>query len=253
MKFYTSITPFYDDIFPFKPLQKSFVESFIQVKPSLNLLDIGCGTGSLVLNLADKLDTLIGIDPDKEMLRFAQIKALKFKADRRDRLEDLGKWVFLPKGMVDLREEFAPGSFDFILCFGNTLVHLSDIKQLREFLKQAFEILKPGGRLMIQIINYDRIIDKGLKGLPTIENDKLKFERIYDYDPATKVVNFHTILTIKEDDTVIENEIPLLAIRPGHLRAMIREEGYTDLEEYGSFKKDEFQSDSQPFIVVCRK
>ncbi|MCK5821315.1 MAG: class I SAM-dependent methyltransferase [Bacteroidales bacterium] len=253
MKFYTSIADLYDEIFPYNPPQKSFVESFKVHGPNSTLLDVGCGTGSLTLNMAESFETVIGIDPDKEMLEKANLKAMNFKADRRNQLEELGKWVFLQNGMLDLSTEFAPNSFNTILCFGNTIVHLSTLEEVKEFLTQAFEVLKPGGYLMIQIINYDRIIDQGLKGLSTLENENMKFERVYKYDKDPELINFQTKLTVKESGEVIENEIPLLALRPQQLREMMAESGFANLLEFGSFKKEVFSDNSQPFVVVGKK
>lgn len=253
MKFYTSIADLYDEIFPYKPPQKTFVESFKVHGPDSTLLDVGCGTGSLTLNMAESFETVIGIDPDKEMLEKANLKALKFKADRRNQLEELGKWVFLQNGMLDLSTEFAPNSFNAILCFGNTLVHLSTLEEVKEFLVQAFEVLKPGGFLMIQIINYDRIIDQGLTGLSTLENENVKFERVYEYESQPVLVNFQTTLTVKESGEVIENEISLLALRPKQLREMLVETGFANLLEFGSFKKEAFGEDSQPYLLVAGK
>ncbi len=253
MKFYTGIAAFYDDIFPYNPQQKAFVESFGIHSYKATLLDVGCGTGSLSLNLSESFGTLIGIDTDKEMLRLAKIKAMEFKAGRRENLEELGNWVFLQKGMLDLGTEFVPGSFNAVLCFGNTLVHLSTQEEVSSFLHQAYEILMPGGCLMIQIINYDRIIGQGLKGLPALENENIKFERIYHYDSDPSVISFQTKLTLKESGGVIENEIPLLAILPGQLKEIIEELGFADLLEFGNFKKDPFTKDSQLYIVVAKK
>ncbi len=253
MKFYTSIADFYDEIFPCKPPQKAFIESLTTRGPNSNLLDVGCGTGSLLLNLADCYDTLIGIDPDKEMLHRANLKAIQYKADHRNEMEELGTWVFLEKGMLDLEEEFAPHSFNVVLCFGNTLVHLSSIEQVMNFLRQAFDTLKPGGCLMIQIINYDRILGQGLKGLSTLENENMKFERVYDYEPNPSLIRFQTKLTVKESGDVIENEVPLLALYPQQLRDMLTEVGFGDFQEFGNFKMEAFTEDSQPFILVAWK
>lgn len=253
MKFYTSIADLYDEIFPYKPQQKEFVKSFEIKKYETSLLDVGCGTGSLTLNLADVYKTVIGIDPDKEMLERANIKALKFKFDHHSELENLGHWVFMQKGMLDLTTEYAPVSFDTIICFGNTLVHLSTREDVKEFLKQTYEVLKPDGYLMIQIINYDRILDQELNSLPSLESDNMKFDRVYNYESNPEFVNFETTLTVKESGDVIENSIPLLAIRPQELRGMIAEAGFGDVLEFGNFKKGEFSQDSQPFILVAQK
>jgi len=253
MKFYTSIVSYYDEVFPYQAPQKAFVESFNVHDYNAALLDVGCGTGSLVLNLADRFGTLIGIDPDKEMLHLAQLKALKFKADHRDSLEELGHWVFKQGGMLDISNEFASQTFSTVLCLGNTLVHLSSPEEVRSFLEGAFEILRPGGLLMIQIINYDRIINQELKGLPTIENEKVRFERVYHYDSSPGFISFQTKLTIKESGEEIENEIPLLGLRPNQLKTLMLESGFSGLEEFGNFKKDAFGPDSQPYILVGRK
>ena len=253
MKFYTSIADLYDEIFPYKPQQKKFIESFKLHGLESVLLDVGCGTGSLVLNLTELFSIVIGLEPDKEMLDKANFKALQFKFDKMDQIEDLGKWVFMQKGTNDIREEFVSESCNAVLCLGNTLVHLSGNDEVKVFLLDALELLKPGGKLMIQIINYDRIIDQKLKGLPTIENDNVKFERFYHYDENPKFVNFQTILTVKESGEKTENEIPLLAIRPAELKKLMTEAGYQDIEEFGNFKKEEFTAESQPYIVVGGK
>ncbi len=253
MNFYTSIAHIYDEIFPYSPPQKAFIESFNLHGHDKTLLDVGCGTGSLTLRMAELYGTVIGLDPDKEMLEKANLKALKFKMDRHDQLEDLGRWVFLPKGMGDLESEFADESFDTIACFGNTLVHLPDIEAVNGFLSDAFSILKSGGKLMIQIINYDRIVDQKQTGLATIENDRVKFERFYHYKPNPEKIFFQTILKDKSNGRIIENEIPLLALHPEQLRESMKKEGFSKLEEFGSFKKEPFQNESTPFIIVGTK
>ena len=253
MNFYTSIAPYYDQIFPYQPQQKVFIDSFGSQGLQATLLDVGCGTGSLALNLAKSFGTVVGIDPDKEMLEKANLKALRFKMDHHQELEYLGKWVFLEKGMGDLQTEFAPDSFDVILCLGNTLVHLANQDEVSGFLRDAFHVLKPGGHLIIQIINYDRIIDQKLPGLPTIENDQVRFERIYTYPDHPELIQFITRLTVKDSDDVIKNQVPLLALKPGDLLALSASSGYQDMKTYGNFKGEPFTPDSQPFILSMKK
>jgi ubiquinone/menaquinone biosynthesis C-methylase UbiE len=253
MDFYTSIADFYDEIFPYNDVQRQFVKSFGIHGDGSAILDVGCGTGSLALNLAGIFKTVVGIDPDREMLKLANLKALGFKAERRCNLEELGSWVFMEKGMLDLSDVFAPESFDAIICFGNTLVHLHAHEDIGEFLEQAEGVLKPGGMMMIQIINYDRIIDKQMDGLPTIENEKIRFERKYIIERDPEIIDFHTTLTVLDSGDIIRNQVPLLALRPGKLREMMINAGLSGLEEFGSFKKTPFTSESQPYIVIGRK
>lgn len=241
MDFYSSIHPWYDQIFPFAPVQRDFVLSFGN-DPSLHIVDAGCGTGSLIVSLAGVFRTTAGIDPDEAMLRTARLKASA---------QQVGTW-FINAGMLDLCTEFGPASVDRLICFGNTLPHLADDDEVKEFARQSRQILKPGGLLLIQIINYDRILDQRLGGLPTIDNADITFERIYEYPDNPSHVRFLTRLTIKSTGDVIENEVPLLALRHARLREILQISGFSEFREFGSFKKDSFTSDYQPFIITGR-
>ena len=266
MKFYTSIAPFYDNIFPFKPVQKSFVKSFHQDSKEGAFLDVGCGTGGLVISLAEDFETLVGFDPDNEMLAIGREgkkakgqegkKAERQEGKKAERQE--GKKAgrqeglkFLPLGMMDLEANFCPETLDVITCFGNTVVHLDSEDEVQSFLYQANTVLKPGGKLLVQIINYDRILNQKLKGLPTIENDEIRFERIYEYEEYPVKVDFNTKLTVKATGQLIENSVPLLALRPLTFRKLLEKAGFTNIEEFGNFKKEAFTGDSQPYVVVA--
>jgi SAM-dependent methyltransferase len=242
MSFYPSILPWYDQIFPLAPVQCDFVFSF-GANPDLSVLDIGCGTGSLIVFLARVFRKTAGLEPDEYMLEAARRKALKQTA---------GTW-FIQAGMLDLTQEFASTSVDRLICFGNTLPHLANLAEAGEFARQAFQILKPDGLLLIQIINYDRILNRKLGGLPTIENEELSFERIYEYSENPTHIQFQTRLTMKASGLVIENDVPLLALRPSRLRKTLEDAGFSDISEFGSFKKDPFTLESQPYIVSAKK
>lgn len=239
MAFYKSIADYYDDIFPFSPPQKGFVSSCIPNISDAKLLDIGCGTGNLALALAPLCREIIGIDPDESMLEIARQKT----ADKFTNLQ------FHPYGMLDMEEKFKPVSFDAILCFGNTLVHLSTEDEIINFLRQSKHVLKPGGKLLIQIINYDRIIDQDISALPTIENDRIKFVRDYRYHPENNILDFETSLTIKENNQEIKNCIQLLPIRKADLENLMIKAGLTDIVFYGNFKKATLLGDSVPIVI----
>ncbi|MCF7945576.1 MAG: class I SAM-dependent methyltransferase, partial [Spirochaetia bacterium] len=72
--FYTSISRFYDHIFPFSPQQQRFIMKHIQNPETASLLEIGCGTGSLSLELSRRCRFCEGIDLDDTMIRIAQQK-----------------------------------------------------------------------------------------------------------------------------------------------------------------------------------
>ena len=61
-EFYTSISKYYSEIFPYQPVQLQFVKSRVGDLHGKNILDIGCATGELAFQLANAGATVTGID-----------------------------------------------------------------------------------------------------------------------------------------------------------------------------------------------
>ena len=194
--FYESIAKVYDYIFPKNRKQLEFVESIKKISIEEKILDIGCATGNLTELLGEKTGNVVGIDLDKELLKEAK--------DKHPNLN------FENMNMLKINEKFEENSFDRVVSFGNTLVHLDSREEVEEFFQKVYKTLKFNGFFIVQIINYNRIIEKNIKNLPTIDNEKVKFVRDYEYDKSIGKVDFITELTIKEANLNIKNNIKLL-------------------------------------------
>ncbi|WP_421919046.1 class I SAM-dependent methyltransferase [Marinifilum sp.] len=239
MNFYESISKYYQYIFPLNNMQVDFIEkSHQQAKDQLSVLDIGCAIGDLSLKLAESCQKVIGIDLDKGMIDQAIAKGKKFK-----------NLDFHLQNMLELESAFGANSFDIIACFGNTLVHLNSYEEVLQFFRNAKSVLKKDGKLLFQIINYDRIIDQNIDHLPTIENGIIKFERKYKYHSSLGKVDFETTLSIKESNQCIQNCIALLALRKSKIEKLLRKEGFTNISFFGNFKRENHIENSLPLIV----
>jgi len=239
-KFYNSIARYYDFIFPLNEQQLNFIVSSMNGKAKTkSVLDIGCGTGSLSLALAKYCKRVVAIDLDPEMITMGKSKAKT----------SLSEVNFKCLDMLEIKEYFSPAEFDLILSFGNTVVHLGDSLEVRNFFQQARNILKSGGKLLLQIVNYNRILHQNIYGLPLINNKKIKFERYYESIPERNKIDFVTILTVKEKNQVIKNRVELYPMKKNELKNLLEGTGFRDLFFYGSFAKEEFSCQSLPLIV----
>ena len=100
--------------------------------PGAVVLDIGCGTGSLALRLAETGADVHGLDLSDEMIRIARGKARAQEVDN----------VTFHVGAFDERfSAFADGSLDGICAY--SILHLVPDRQAA--LAQIFRLLKPGG------------------------------------------------------------------------------------------------------------
>nr|WP_320120023.1 class I SAM-dependent methyltransferase [uncultured Marinifilum sp.] len=239
MNFYQSISTYYEYIFPLNKIQLEFIQkSHSKSASELSVLDIGCATGNLSVELAKNYKKVVGIDLDKAMVKRAMAKA-----NAKNNLE------YKFENMLNIDSSFGKSHFDIIACFGNTLVHLESEEMVADFFKKAQMVLKSSGKLLFQIINYDRIIDQNITSLPSIENKTIKFERNYNYLQEENKVEFETILTIKESQNKISNCIPLLALRKQTIEKLLLESGFSNVKFYGNFKRDKLTENSVPLIV----
>lgn len=243
MNFYQSIAAFYNDIFPFNPAQLPFTKAAFSQPEECSLLDIGCGTGNLSFELAKAFKHVTAIDLDEDMLEVA-------KDNKQQEAQNL---KFSTLNMLDIADHFDAESFDGVLCYGNTLVHLPDSETMSHFFENVNKVLKPGGKFLIQIINYDRIFYQKVAGLPTIENDRIRFVRNYHYDTDFNSLQFETILTYKEKNEQITNSIPLFPIQKDMLGLLLQSAGFGQIKFYGNFKRDALTSESIPLIIEMKK
>ena len=237
--FYESIAKVYDYIFPKNRKQLEFIESIEKIENKEKILDIGCATGNLTELLGERTENVIGIDLDGEFIKEAKLKNPRL--------------IFENMNMLEIDKSFEENSFDRIVSFGNTLVHLDNIGEIKVFFEKVYKLLKKEGYFIVQIINYDRVIDKNMKSLPTIDNEKIEFIRDYNYHFNTGKVDFITKLTIKEEKIEIKNNIKLLAIRKNEIEKILLDLKFKNIEFYGSFIGEKLSENSEALIFKAQK
>ncbi|MFO0866201.1 MAG: class I SAM-dependent methyltransferase [Gemmataceae bacterium] len=106
------------------------------------VIDLGCGTGRLAVDLAARGFFTVAVDLSEEMLRVAAAKA----RDACARVQ------FAKANLVDLRA-FAEGSFDYAACLFHTLGMIAGDAERRRALVQIRRLLKPGGLFVLHVHN----------------------------------------------------------------------------------------------------
>jgi len=238
--FYTSISKYYSEIFPYNPAQLKFVEAKLSGLSGKTILDIGCATGELAYNLALGGASVTGIDLNEDLLEQAQVNKIH------------PNLLFQKGNMSNLEADFSVSQFDAVLCFGNTLVHLKSLDAVAEMLKATRLVLKPGGTLLLQILNYDYILEDEVKTLPRIETDNIIFLRNYQFRKKGDYIDFQTELVLKQKVLSIRNENRLLALKSEDLVKALKEAGFSEINLYSNFKQDSFGGKHLPLVLSCQ-
>lgn len=137
---YRVLTPLYDFFIRLLMPEREMREVLagrIAPRPGMRVLDLGCGTGTfgIMLSRTSPGTEVIGIDPDPDIVRMAERKTARLAAGLAFRIAGAQA---LP---------FDRGAFDVV---ASTLVfhHLPPAVK-RAALREAFRVLRPGGRLLI--------------------------------------------------------------------------------------------------------
>ena len=110
----------------------------VDIKPGMNILDVGCGTGSLAIAAKRKQGLegkVVGVDPSSNMINLARGKA-----------EEAGLTIDFQVGVIE-KLDFPDNQFDLVLS-SLMMHHLPDDLKLSG-LEEVDRVLKPGGRLLI--------------------------------------------------------------------------------------------------------
>lgn len=240
--FYQSIARHYDDIFPMSDMLKRFLTSY-SVKKEDDILDLGCATGEVVLFLSQYCDRAIGIDLDSDLIHIAHAK-------QKDR--GINNAQFFERNMNDLTI-FSSDQFQFALCLGNTLVHITSMNDIDDFFRRAAGILSRRGKFIFQILNYNKILKRRIVSLPLIDNEKISFERRYDHEIHAPLLAFNTRLTVKATDEVIDNSIDLIPIKREDLLNMSSTKLFASVQFLGGFDGRTFGEEDDLLVGVWEK
>lgn len=137
---YTWLTPFYDSILGSTMREFSFKQRMIKqadIRPNQNVLDVGCGTGtlSILLKRMHPNVEIVGVDGDQDVLNIAREKTAKAGLD-----------ITLDVNM-SYKLRYADNYFDHI--FSTLLFHHLTTKNKKRTLKEMLRVLKPEGKLHI--------------------------------------------------------------------------------------------------------
>lgn len=109
-----------------------------RLSPPARLLDVGCGTGEQLLELAPWLGSAVGIDASGAMIARARAHAERSPAAAH------ASFLALP---IEGADAAALGTFDAVIFVGS----LEHVREPALALKQAAELLRPDGRLAVVV------------------------------------------------------------------------------------------------------
>jgi D-alanine-D-alanine ligase len=124
----------------------NFFSKVMQLNPDHQILDLCCGQGRHSIELANRgFENIFGLDRSRYLIQKAKSNAKKCGVSCKFREGDARK---LP---------YSPDTFDFVLILGNSFGYFESINDDLLVLKEAFRVLKPWGKILIDITDGEYI------------------------------------------------------------------------------------------------
>lgn len=244
MDLYQILAEQYSQIFPSSQQKLEFVEALLLQRKILNILDIGCASGEFAIQLASDRRNITGIDLDLHMIEEAKSQ---ITADTPGSVE------FLTTEMVKFLQEIEAGSFDAIVCMGNTIAYLDGEAGLARFLDSSYHALVDNGRLILQILNYSNPdIGSGFKFLQ-LESPKFLFNRSYGELNSQSGLQFQTTVYDKATGEVhsdIHTHYPFTVTQ---IEELAVRSGFSRVQIYGGYDKKKLEAGDFFVLMVAGK
>jgi SAM-dependent methyltransferase len=245
---YDNLLEYYDELFPVEPARVSFIEALARKTVAgrtdagsrVKILDVGCATGTFALALMRLGMDVTGIDLNSAMIQSACRRNPEPRTNAR----------FFCMDMLEIGSTFAAGRFDLCLCLGNTLVHLDGPKSISRFLKQARQVVRPGGAFVFQVVNYERVAAEGLTRLPTIESPRARFEREYRKRDDGRI-SFEATIFSSNEQPVFRDRVALYPASPVELVELLHQAGFEKVDLYDDFSGDTMRGNSLGVVGVA--
>jgi SAM-dependent methyltransferase len=224
-----------------------FVESQLQDVGARRVLDAACGTGMHAIALVRRGYEVVGADPSAGMIERARANAQTAGVDAS----------FETAGFGALHEHVG-GDFDAVLCLGNSLPHVLTPSELAETLEDFAASLLPGGLVLIQNRNFDRVLEQGERWMEpqAYREDEAEwlFARFYDFEAADRLT--FNVVTLRREEDGWEQRISstqLWPLRQQELVPAVEAAGFGSPTCWGDMQGSPFDSAQSPNLVLTAR
>ncbi len=221
----------------------------------LQVLELGCGTGRLLLPLARTGHHITGLDQTRSMIRIAKAKIASESASVQERAEIIEGDM----SSFDLGRQF-----DLVLIPHNTLMHLSP-NQMQACFGCVAAHLRPAGRLLIDVDNPVGMADFEDDNLLHLEqilfdqdSDKTILQMASSWVEADRQIRhttwiFDTSLTSGGQVERIIVQSKLHYQYAHQLELSLQSKGLMIESIYGDYDKNPYDEESPRLLLVAKK
>jgi SAM-dependent methyltransferase len=222
-----------------------FLEGRLKAAGGRRILDIACGTGRHAIALAERGYDLVATDVSAPMVQLAERNAAAAGQS-------------IPFHVAGFGEISAAvhGTFDALLCLGNSLPHVLTIGELERTLADFATVLRPGGLALVQNRNLDAVMatrDRWMGPEAYRDNgQECLYVRFYDFNPDG-TLTFNMLRITRTGLARWEQQVDQTLLFPwsqAQLAGQLRAAGFGHLTFFGDMTGEPFDPVTSGNLII---
>jgi SAM-dependent methyltransferase len=216
------------------------------------ILELGCGTGRVLLPLAKAGHRVTGIDRSAAMLdRARNLLSKEAGADL----------VTLHRAEMTEADHAPGGPFGLAIFSLNGFMHLAEPGEQRAALEAARRALDPRGMMIIDIMNPFSDMLSAFDGRVQHEARRTLYDKTHvdrfsarTHDPVMQHIEtdlWYDVVDAEGRLRRVRTHFPMRYVFPAEMELLLEVTGFVEWKLYGSYELDPFESHSERLIVTA--
>ncbi|MDN4853586.1 class I SAM-dependent DNA methyltransferase [Pediococcus pentosaceus] len=243
---YQSFAELYDQLFDEDEYQNWFeyTQKEVDLSHKNNWLELACGAGKLVVQLAQHGQIVTGFDLSEEMLALAE----QHTRDAEVAAE------LIQGNMLDLSEL---EQFDVVSCYADSFCYLPDEEQVLQSFSEVYEHLKSGGQFIFDVITpyQTGVVYPGY--MFNYQDDRQAFIwSSFEGEDKYHVEHDLTFFTKANDDELFRRTEETHFERTYELETYVKlleKAGFSKIKYYADYGKAEVDEKTTRWFFSCRR
>ena len=220
------------------------------------VIDVGAGSARHAIMFATWGLEVVAVDPDESMLAQAETNVASRSAD----IARAGGSIEMFRGGFGGLASLGLGPCDAITCTGNALPHVDGVLGLRSTLADFAAVLRPGGALVLHLLNHARLLAARPRAIPPVfrqtPGGEKVFLRVIDYPEGDEYLDFDFLTLVRDEAgewSVAHRRSPHTALPVDVLKRELAAAGFGDVQELGSHDGRAFVAETDESVILTAR
>jgi SAM-dependent methyltransferase len=221
-------------------VETAFVQKVLGVPPGAEILDLCCGHARHAVLLAKTGFKVTGLDLSQQYLDQAAMNAAL-------------AGVALELVHSDMRQLPFEARFDAVVNLFTSFGYLDSGDEDMKVLHEVSKALKPGGRFLIDLINWDWVVANNLVDERKVHPNGTVYQEHRELNLVRGTIHNSFVVTTPDGISYPSDGLTIRLYTLAELTGMLTDAGFAFEVVYGGYESEPYSNDSRRMIVMASK